>query len=62
MELIVNGEINFRLSGFESVVCMKRDVRELGRPYLLLLEKKKVNIIWYARAETRKGKLGHNLT
>ena len=25
-----------RLSGFESVVCMTRDVRELGRPYLLL--------------------------
>ena len=37
MEIIVIGEIIFRLSGFESVVCMTRDVRELGRPYLLLL-------------------------
>jgi hypothetical protein len=40
---------------------MERDVRELGRPYLLL-SREKVNIIWYARTETRKGKLGHNLT
>jgi hypothetical protein len=39
MEIIVKGEIIFRLSGFESVVCMKRDVRELGRPYRHLLEK-----------------------
>jgi hypothetical protein len=61
MEIIVTGEIIFRLSGFESVVCMERDVRELGRPYLLL-SREKVNIIWYARTETRKGKLGHNLT
>jgi hypothetical protein len=29
MEIIVNGEIIFRLSGFEGAVCMKRDVREL---------------------------------
>ena len=61
MGIIVNGEVIFRLSGFESVVCMKRDVRELGRPYLLLL-REQVKMIWYARAETRMGKLGHNLT
>jgi len=61
MEIIVTGEIIFRLSGFEGVVCMKRDVRELGRPYLLL-SREQAKMIWDARTETRKGKLGHNLT
>jgi hypothetical protein len=36
MKTLVTGEIVFGLSGFEGVVCMKRDVRELGRPYRLL--------------------------
>jgi len=61
MGIIVIGKIIFRLPGFEDVVCIKRDVKELGRPYQLL-SREQVEIIRYSWTETRKGKLGHNLT